>query len=64
MLWGHTSIAPTSTLRRSNPPSDACLIAMDYGRETQIKGDWKKIFEPEQLDLVIKRMLKIDPIRC
>jgi hypothetical protein len=36
---------------------------MDYGRETLIKDDWKKIFEPEQLDLVIKRMLKIDAIR-
>lgn len=63
MLWGHTSIALTNALRSSNPFSDACLIAMDYGRETLIKDDWKKIFEPEQLDLVIKRMLKIDAIR-
>ena len=63
MLWGHTSIALTNALRESNPFSDACLIAMDYGRETLIKDDWKKIFEPEQLDLVIKRMLTIDAIR-
>jgi hypothetical protein len=63
MLWGHTSIALTNALRGSNPFSDACLIAMDYGRETIIKDDWKKIFDVDQLDYVIKRMLKIDEIK-
>lgn len=62
MLWGYTSIALTNALRGSNPFSDACLIAMDYGRETIIKDDWKKIFDVDQLDFVIKRMLKIDEI--
>lgn len=63
MLWGHTSIALTNALRGSNPFSEACLIAMDYGRETIIKDDWKKIFQDDQLDYVIKRMLKIDEIK-
>lgn len=63
MLWGHASIAMTNALRASNPFSEACLIAMDYGRETIIKDDWKKIFEPEQLDYVIAKMLKIDAVK-
>lgn len=63
MLWGHTSIALTNALRGSNAFSDACLIARVYGRETLIKDDWKKNFEPDQLDYVIKCMLKSDEIR-
>jgi len=31
----------TSTSRGDNPFSDACLIAMDYGREKIIKEDWE-----------------------
>ena len=59
MLWGHTGIALMNALRDSNPFSEACLIAMDYGRETIIKDDWKKIFDVDQLDYV----LKIDEIK-
>jgi hypothetical protein len=63
MLWGHASIAMTNALRSSNPFSEACLIAMDYGRDSIIKEDWKKIFEPEQLDYVIAKMLRIDAVK-
>ena len=34
MLFGHVQVALANTLRGSNPFSDACLIAMDCGRET------------------------------
>ncbi|APU16023.1 phosphogluconate dehydrogenase C-terminal domain-containing protein [Actinoalloteichus fjordicus] len=60
MLLGHTQVALANTLKGDNPFSDACLIAMDYGRETIIKGDWKKIFNDEQLDTVIARMLHLN----
>ncbi|MDY0945967.1 phosphogluconate dehydrogenase C-terminal domain-containing protein [Frigoribacterium sp. CFBP9039] len=63
MLWGHTGIALTNALRGSNPFSDACHIAMDYGRESIVKDDWKKIFDDDQLDHVIARMLKIDAVK-
>jgi hypothetical protein len=63
MLYGHTWIALTNGLRGSNPFSDACHIAMDYGRESIVKDDWKKIFDDSQLDSVIARMLKIDAVR-
>lgn len=63
MLWGHASIAMTNALRGSNPFSDACLIAMDYGKKTIIKDDWKKIFDDSELDGIIAKMLKIDAVR-
>lgn len=63
MLYGHTWIALTNGLRGSNPFSDACHIAMDYGRNALIKDDWKKIFNDDDLDGVIAKMLKIDAVR-
>jgi len=62
MLFGHVQVALANTLRGSNPFSDACLIAMDYGRETIVRDDWKKIFDYNELDKVITRMLRIDRI--
>jgi hypothetical protein len=63
MLLGHTQVALANTLKGDNPFSDACLIAMDYGRESIIKDDWKKIFSDDQLDLVITRMLHLEGIK-
>jgi D-apionate oxidoisomerase len=59
MLFGHTQVALTNSLRGSNPFSEACLIAMDYGRESIIRDDWKKVFDRSELDTVIARMLRI-----
>ena len=63
MLLGHTQIALANTLKGDNPFSDACLIAMDYGRESIVKDDWKKVFEDDELDKVITRMLRIKEIK-
>ncbi|MFD7713245.1 phosphogluconate dehydrogenase C-terminal domain-containing protein [Streptomyces sp. NPDC059785] len=63
MLLGHTQVALANTLKGSNPFSDACLIAMDYGRESIVREDWKKVFEDDELDKVITRMLKIKEIK-
>ena len=38
MLLGHTQVALANALRGDNPFSDACLIAMDYGREQDHQG--------------------------
>ncbi len=62
MLLGHTQIALTNTLRGSNPFSDACLIAMNYGRNAIVRDDWKTIFEDAKLDQVIATMLRIDAL--
>ncbi|QGQ94991.1 semialdehyde dehydrogenase [Paenibacillus psychroresistens] len=40
-----------------NPFSDACLIAIEYGKRHMIKEDWKKLFEPasiyDQVDVML-----------
>jgi len=62
ILLGHTQVALANTLKGSNPFSDACLIAMDYGRQTIIKEDWKKIFQDDELDKNLAAMLHLDHI--
>ncbi|MFL6025416.1 MAG: phosphogluconate dehydrogenase C-terminal domain-containing protein [Friedmanniella sp.] len=62
MLLGHVQVALANTLKGDNPFSDACLIAMDYGREKIIKEDWKAIFDDGELDSVLTRMLHLDAI--
>jgi len=63
ILYGHTQVALANGLRGDNPFSDACLIAMDYGRESIIKDDWKKIFRDDELDKNLARMLHLDRIQ-
>ncbi|TAI97106.1 phosphogluconate dehydrogenase C-terminal domain-containing protein [Pectobacterium versatile] len=63
MLHGHIQIALAVAFRSTNPFSDACMIAIEYGKENIIKPDWKKIFDEKELDLVIAKMLKIDAIQ-
>ncbi|TXK20013.1 oxidoreductase [Homoserinibacter sp. GY 40078] len=62
ILLGHTQVALANTLKGDNPFSDACLIAMDYGREMIVKPDWKRVFEDEELDRNLARMLHLDHI--
>ncbi|WP_417563435.1 phosphogluconate dehydrogenase C-terminal domain-containing protein [Microbacterium sp.] len=62
ILYGHTQVALANGLRGDNPFSDACLIAMDYGRESIVKEDWKKIFRDDELDRNLARMLHLDRI--
>lgn len=62
ILLGHTQVALANSLNGDNPFSDACLIAMDYGREMIIKPDWKRVFEDEELDKNLARMLHLDHI--
>ncbi|BDZ54498.1 phosphogluconate dehydrogenase C-terminal domain-containing protein [Agromyces marinus] len=62
ILLGHTQVALANGLRGDNPFSDACLIAMDYGKEAIIKDDWKKVFRDDELDANLARMLHLDKI--
>jgi hypothetical protein len=63
MLLGHTQVALANSLNGDNPFSDACLIAMDYGRESIVRDDWKKIFRDDELDKVLARMLHLGEIK-
>lgn len=62
ILLGHTQVALANTLRGDNPFSDACKIAMDYGRESIIRDDWKKVFTDAELDKNLAMMLHLDRI--
>lgn len=62
ILLGHTQVALANSLNGDNPFSDACLIAMDYGRKTIIKDDWKKVFQDDELDKNLAAMLHLDHI--
>ena len=35
---------------------------MDYGRQSVITPDWKKVFDRAELDGVIARMLRIEKV--
>jgi len=63
MMYGHIQIALAVAFKSTNPFSDACMIAIDYGRESILKPDWKKIFDQDELDKVIARMPKIDKVQ-
>lgn len=63
IMYGHVQIALAVAFRATNPFSDACMIAIDYGKEKIIKPDWKTIFDEKELDIVLARMLKIDAIK-
>jgi len=60
MLFGHVQIALANGLRGDHPFSDACLIAMDYGRKNIIRDDWKNIFSDEKLHATLAEMLKLE----
>jgi hypothetical protein len=49
MLLGHVQVALANTLKGSHPFSDACMVAMAYGRETIVRDDWTRIFDRDQL---------------
>ncbi|MGW1712556.1 phosphogluconate dehydrogenase C-terminal domain-containing protein [Streptomyces sp. NPDC002156] len=62
MLMGHIQVALAIGLRGEHQFSDACHIAMEYGREKVVRDDWKSIFDDAELDSVLKRMLHLDHI--
>lgn len=63
MLYGHIQIALSVALKGTNPFSDACMVAIDYGKEAIIKPDWKRVFDDDVLDKVIGDMLHLkEPI--
>lgn len=64
ILLGHTQVALANALQGDNPFSDACMIAMGYGRDKIIKDDWKVIFEDAELDKNLQAMLHLpEPIQ-
>lgn len=59
-MLGHIQIPLAIVFNNINPFSDAAKIAIEYGYERIFKEDWKKVFEKEALDEVIRKMLLLE----
>ncbi|MBB3125480.1 hypothetical protein FHS19_000134 [Paenibacillus rhizosphaerae] len=56
-LLGHINIQLGIVFEKVNPFSDACLVAIEYGRKAMIKEGWKELFRPERVYEQIDVML-------
>jgi hypothetical protein len=36
------------------------MIAVEYGKRHVLREDWKKVFEPEHIQAVLREMLHLD----
>lgn len=63
MFHGHIQVALANALRGDNPFSEACHIAMGYGRRLIIRDDWKRVFDDAVLDDTISKMLGIEQVQ-
>lgn len=62
-MLGHINIQLAIVFEKSNPFSDACKIAIDYGRKTMIKEGWQHLFEPDSLYEQIDVMLHPEKLK-
>jgi len=56
-MMGHINIQLGIVFEKVNPFSDACLIAIDYGRNAMIKENWRELFRPDNVYEQIDAML-------
>lgn len=56
-MMGHINVQLGIVFEKANPFSDACLVAMEYGRRTMIKEGWRKLYDAdsvrEQIDVML-----------
>jgi hypothetical protein len=56
-MMGHINVQLGIVFEKANPFSDACLVAMDYGRKAMIKEGWRKLYDAEcvreQIDVML-----------
>jgi len=56
-MLGHINIQLGIVFEKVNPFSDACLIAIDYGRKHMIKDGWQNLYRPDKIREQIDVML-------
>ena len=56
-MFGHLKIMLAIVFKSTNPFSDACYRAIDYGTEKIFKENWRDVFKPEAVQEVLDRML-------
>lgn len=57
---GHINLALSVALISKIPFSEACKIAIDYGYRHVLREDWRKVFEPESIEEVLRQMLRLE----
>lgn len=62
-MLGHLNIELAIAFgEASNPFSDACLVAIEYGKKYWLKEGWEQLFEPESVYEQIDMMLHPDKL--
>ncbi|WP_165972415.1 phosphogluconate dehydrogenase C-terminal domain-containing protein [Paenibacillus piri] len=60
-MLGHMNILLAVAFGEAkNPLSDACQIAVEYGKQHLIRDNWRSLFEPESVREQIQMMLNLD----
>lgn len=63
-MLGHINIELAIVFEKVNPFSDACLVAIDYGRRAMIKAGWRELFKPEKIYEQIDVMLHPEKMKA
>lgn len=56
-MFGHLKIMLAIVFKSTNPFSDACYRAIDYGTEKIFRENWRDVFKKEAIQEVLERML-------
>jgi hypothetical protein len=56
-MLGHINVQLAIVFEKTNPFSDACLVAIEYGKKAMLKDNWRELYDPakvyEQIDVML-----------
>ena len=56
-MLGHINVQLAIVFEKTNPFSDACLVAIEYGKKAMLKDNWRDLYNPEKVYEQIDVML-------
>lgn len=62
-MMGHINVQLAIVFEKVNPFSEACLVAIDYGRKAIIREGWKELYSPEKVYEQIDVMLHPEKLK-
>jgi hypothetical protein len=62
-MLGHVNIQLAIVFEKVNPFSDACLIAIEYGKKYMLKEGWQELYNPDKVYEQIDVMLHPDKLK-
>jgi len=48
-MLGHINVQLAIVFEKTNPFSDACLVAIEYGKKAMLKEGWKDLYNPDKV---------------